>query len=380
MPSKKGEVYLGPLVAGAGLWAPDREPPIARRFSLFTNDSTGLLQQGESLPIHEMGRTHPWLVQIEPESHIEHLVRILKNNLIEAPSRILGLSFKDATTLRELGATDYSVDHQPLISGTDVPFIPDDFARFPFYRNSDDTSTVLISRHILEHATSPRGFLANCRKFVGKSGYLLLEVPDAEPAIENFDFSEIWDEHMAYFTNQSLQLTLESAGFRVLELKKIQSDGEDLLCVLAQPSDHLVRPKAVNISSQVEKTDHFLGAISRAPDILSERFSNLDIRSVTVLGANHRSSNLIDIFLPEGVRVNVIDDDPRKHGLTISKQRVPVVSRHLAKKMEAQPGLIVVALNNFKGAKLLNPLSDFFGGKPLTLPIAHFYREMSCDL
>lgn len=380
MPSKKGEVYLGPLIAGAGLWEPDREPPKAGRISLFTNASTGLLQQGESLPLHEMGRTHPWLVQIEPESHIEHLVGILKNNLIEVPSEIRGLSFKDGTTLRELGATGYSVNHQPLISGTDVPFIPSDFAEAAFFRNSEDPSTVLVSRHIFEHSSSPQEFLTNCRKYLGKSGYLLLEVPDAEPAIENFDFSEIWDEHLAYFTHQSLQVTLESQGFRVLDLKRIQSDGEDLLCVLAQPCDDLVRSKTVSVSSLVEKTDCYLDAISRAPDILTERFSKLGIQSVTILGANHRSSNLIDIFLPEAVEVNVIDDDPRKQGLTISKQRTPVVSRHSAKIKRARPDLIIVALNSFKGAKLVNPLSHFFDGNPLTLPIAHFYRDWSCEL
>lgn len=380
VPSKKGEVFLGPLVPGAGLWAPNIKPPTARRVSLIVDNLTGLLQQGESLPIHEMRRTQPWLVQIEPESHIESLVDLVSESVSKLNTSFCGLSFKDATTLKALEYSGYHVHHEPLIPGIDVPLIQADLARNLPSGDSAGLSTALVSRHILEHASNPGEFLATCRKFVGASGYLIVEVPDAEPAIETLDFSELWDEHISYFTEQSLRIALESSGFSVLQLKKIQSDGEDVLCALAQPSENVLTSHKMTSPRTIAKTHRFLLGISSAPSFLARKFSELNVGSVVILGANHRTSNLIDMFLPGSAEVQVIDDDVRKQGLTISSRQIPVLSRQLCKSAQPQPDLVIVGLNKFKGREVLQSLADLFIGDPQTLTISDFYQHFGSQV
>lgn len=374
MASRELEVFLGPLVAGAGLWEPKQVIPPARKVSLIVENFTGLLRQQEQLPMQEMRRTKTWIVQIEPESHLDSLGALVQENKIGRNISIHGLSFKDVTTLNLLESAGYRVEHSPVIEGTDVPIIQNDFIQSQLADDLPDSARMLVCRHLFEHATEVGKFLGACRNFVGPSGYLLIEVPNAEPAIIEHDFSEVWDEHISYFTSQTIVKTLALSGFKVLSLKKIHSDGEELLCLLAQASSDLNFSQMVADSDLIESSLAFLHRIANGPRVLRDNFSRLAVRSIVIFGANHRASNLIDIFLPKDMFVGVIDDDPNKQGLTISSRKIPILSRVESKSRLQDPDLVVLAFSNPKAKKLRQQITKCFPSEPLLLSIPDFYK------
>ena len=72
----------------------------------------------------------------------------------------------------------------------------------------------IIVRHILEHAHKPINFLSSIRNLVRDGGYLIIEVPDNKKMLDNKDYCYLWEEHIGYFTKDTIVRLLEMVGLR----------------------------------------------------------------------------------------------------------------------------------------------------------------------
>ena len=71
---------------------------------------------------------------------------------------------------------------------------------------------LVIARHILEHTSHTRAFLAWLVATIGDDGIAMIEVPDNEKAFETGQHTVIWEEHSLYFTEVTLRALLVENG------------------------------------------------------------------------------------------------------------------------------------------------------------------------
>jgi hypothetical protein len=311
-----------------------------RELTLTLNSDTGLLSLGNTFTSRELRHSHEWLKYQEPESHCLALgEEVLKLAKIPYGQGVAGLSWKDAglmdscarfghiTTIlypraRHWGSSPEldtwerdSIDVQESISNHDSGVSGPQFS-------------FLSARHLLEHAVSIEKFMAGLAKKVSPDGYVLLEVPDCEEAIASCDYSMIWEEHIHYFTADSLERTLQKLGWRVVKLSREIVEEEAVLIAIVQlpleTSQPVPTPESPrsNIDA-VRFGENFEKRRMKIMTYLIEKQRSGS--SLYVLGANHVASNFLDLFGDEGLFVGCLDDNPEKQGRFISAKSVPIL-------------------------------------------------------
>jgi len=83
---------------------------------------------------------------------------------------------------------------------------------------------LIVSRQVLEHVDDIQGFLQGIRRNLSRDGYLLVEVPRLEKALEDRRFYDFFPDHVNYFSTETLSTALAINGFDVLESKATMWD------------------------------------------------------------------------------------------------------------------------------------------------------------
>lgn len=343
-------VALGSLVPGSGLWGSREKIPKAQPIEIGISDLDRPMQLQRRLPEETLKRTYPWIVQREPESHLGFLVDRLSQVITER-HLVFGASFKDETTLDELKRRRIqTMDSGPIVRGRDVSVIQREFGLTSLRRGSNKNQPrVVVARHLLEHVYDFNSFFGSLREMIGDDGFALIEVPDTLPALSNLDFSELWDEHISYFTIDSLVSVLEAFSFSVLDAGTCVGDGEHVLFAIVQVAPEPRSQRAVSSKSPylaIRYLDSLVKERQRSRQ-LSERLS----QGLVIYGANHRASNFIDIFIPDRLPLWVVDDDVRKQGMWMSSRAVQISSPSDRNLPLGAP--VLVALNEMRFDALL---------------------------
>jgi len=81
---------------------------------------------------------------------------------------------------------------------------------------------LLCFRHVLEHISEPRPFLATVRRVLEASpdGVVYCEVPNGLLALRQLSIWDVIYEHCSYFVCGSLERLFEAAGFEVIEVRE----------------------------------------------------------------------------------------------------------------------------------------------------------------
>ena len=86
---------------------------------------------------------------------------------------------------------------------------------------------VLLARHILEHTEDPQAVLKLFYKVLPENGILVLEVPDCSEVYTGDFFKHFWEEHLQYFTKETITNMVLSAGFNVNESVVLNTEAEE---------------------------------------------------------------------------------------------------------------------------------------------------------
>jgi SAM-dependent methyltransferase len=113
------------------------------------------------------------------------------------------------------------------------------------------TYDLFVSRQNLEHIQDLRDMALAIRRLVKPGGYALIEVPDFAQNIKNRDYA-IWEEHVNYFTEETLQQFCSLAGMVIINSEYLQFSGGSFFSIARtcevpefRPSDSL---KAANLA------------------------------------------------------------------------------------------------------------------------------------
>lgn len=311
--------------------SPD-DPVPSYPFELSVDLSTGLVHLSHLFPVSELRPRHDWITCFEPENHIDELARrITRLPNVNQSTIFLGFSFKDDTTLnriRDLGfdsvsSISPSLDLDIFDHLANVETIQNRFTELPtdqIFRNHKRPD-VLIARHVLEHFYDLPAFLRKIRTVIADSGYVVLEVPDCERGLSLGDCSVLWEEHVFYFTRNTLLMVMARGGFEVIDSFSVPYPLEDSLIIIARKSkseDHQRGfPPTSVLETENTRAFKFVELLHTRRASIVERlaYTKKSGGKIALFGAAHLSFTFVSLHGLESLIDFFVDDDSNKRDL-----------------------------------------------------------------
>lgn len=203
---------------------------------------------------------------------------------------------------------------------------------------------VVVCRHVIEHVRNPLELLAAVRSGLGgKVGSrVFFETPSVDWILRNGVFWDFFYEHCSLFSEATLRLAFERAGFSVIEAREIF--GGQYLWIEAEFADHV--PPGGHAGSETPELARLFSASQ--PELLHRwrvKFSTLlDQGNLALWGAGAKGVTLANLLDPEGACVDcVVDLNPAKQGCFLPGTGHPIVA---PRELSAR---------NVRNAILMNP-------------------------
>jgi SAM-dependent methyltransferase len=223
---------------------------------------------------------------------------------------------------------------------------------------------LVVSRQVLEHIGDFENFFACVDIALADDGYLFLAVPDFAPGRAAGDVSVLWEEHVNYFTEETLLALLARKGFEPLSVKKYNFSGGSL-AVTARRSK--LKSPSFDGRASADAAEQFG---KRARDYgrrLVPALSRLRDKGTQIVmyGAGCRACTFANTFELGGLIDFAIDDQKERQGLFMPGSRIVIRSPDELKK-PSSPLVCLLAVNNENEAEVSAKLKDMLE-RPLTI-------------
>jgi hypothetical protein len=294
----------------------------------------GTVQLAEVPPVDQLRCRFPWLTYREPEGHLDELAMTIGRDFaLKEDSRVIGFTKDDLPLMRRLGFQnsilpnphdDLGISQTPFGVETIQSHLTVDICRQIAlnYGKAD----LLIARYVLEHAQDGAEFLNACRELLNTGGLLVIEVPDSAQAFRDLDVTVLWDEHVFYFTEQTLKRSLQVAGFQLRQFHRIRDSMEDRLVWIGQAGTPTMNDVWVDLSEIDADLQHFQrGWLERRRlfRIWAENIQDSGGK-LAVFGAGHRACTLIDATATSDCIDCIIDDTSEKQKVRFPAGELPI--------------------------------------------------------
>jgi SAM-dependent methyltransferase len=311
------------------------------RLAVCTN--CGMVQLAKPFPHGDLVSPYDWIAYNEPESHLDAVVdKICRLSGLKKDAAICGTSVKDRTTLDRLRARGFGntylleLPDQNGATGatTDVAAIqalltPSKAAEIVASRGPFD---LVIVRHLVEHAARPWAFLEALGTLLAPDGYLVIEVPDCRLNLERQDYTMIWEEHVLYFTPETMPQILAPGGCEPHAIDVYPLPFEDVIVLYARKAasraeqSHIARTA---VDSNQALARRYADAFDHWSATYRRLFRKLtgDGRRLAAYGAGHLTCAFLNFHGLAEHFAFVVDDTPQKQGLFLPKCRLPIVPR-----------------------------------------------------
>jgi hypothetical protein len=315
----------------------------------------GLVQLVNPMSEDMVRSHHAWISYNEPEGHLDQMVDdLIRMTDLKPDSKIVGLSYKDDTTLlrfnrrgfpntyrydmdQDLGITDPLAGLESIQCATTEE-------RVNVLAKKHGQADLLLVRHLLEHAHAPKRFLYALGRLTKPTGSMVFEMPESKKFLVACDYSFVWEEHISYFTIDTLRRLIQYAHFDLCALMTYEYPLEDSLVAVVRPvssGKNADEPAAAEIALGDQYGKHFAQAREVTRAYLSS-FKNQGKR-VVVFGAGHIAAKFLNLFDLQDLIYCVIDDNPHKLGLRMPGSGVPV--RPSAVLIDEKIDLCLLSLN-----------------------------------
>jgi hypothetical protein len=314
---------------------------------------------------------YDWVTYSEPEDHLDELADVIRALPgITPDSQIAGVSFKDDTTLDRLTrrgiARRWRLDlredllldwvHGGHGAETIQAHLTESAAKRVAGRRG--TADVLLVRHIAEHAYNPREFFRALVALTTPGGYLVIEVPDCQRALDAGDCTTLWEEHTLYFTPATFQQTLKLVGLEPVFFRNYLYPFENSLVAVVKSAPPAAPDKTIATDERVRGD-----AFARRLEVRRAAFRNYlaDYRRtrgrIAMFGAGHLASTFLTIMNAPGLIDFVVDDNPNKRGLYMPGSRLPIVGSEAL--MTTDVTLCLLGLNPLSENKVMDRQQAF---------------------
>lgn len=216
---------------------------------------------------------------------------------------------------------------------------------------------LIVFRQVLEHIPEAMPFLRGVDRLLAKGGRVFLDVPDFQPTSQMGDGTTLWDEHVSYFTQDSLLGLLRRAGFAPLEVRKYDFSGGCLAVLLERARDSAApAPRnGADLSGATEFVRLMQAYRLRLTDVL-ERY-RAGGWLIAMYGAGVRASAAANILGFEGSIDVAIDDQKERQGLYLPGAKIPIVGPGDA-RLSGKKMVCLLAVNNENEDKVKSRLAS----------------------
>lgn len=315
----------------------------------------GLLQLARPWPSEELRPRLPWISYQEPEPHLDDVVdRIVRLPGVNHNTLIAGLSYKDYSVLDRLERRGFRNIWKVALSelGLDMPGAGMESIQQVLtpaigksLRASRGAPGVIVVRHLVEHSNSVGTVLQALQSWGDSAAHLVFEVPDSEDTFRKLDVSTLWEEHVSYFTEFTLRRAFAPHGLNLLEVVRYPYALEDCLVafVMGRAPSSLPALDSDSLDAELALGTGFRDGLEDLARRCHRELKKIHGRGETValLGAGHRAATFLNLLSLGNMISCVIDDDPRKAGLFMPGNRLPILSS--AHLMEIRPSLCLLA-------------------------------------
>lgn len=298
-------------------------------------EACGLLQLTDPVPAQKLYTDYHWLSAWKPQPHVARILEIIAELPgLEPTSRVLEIGSNDGSFLAELKKRGHGdvLGIEPAGDAVEAAgergvqtmrafFAEDTAARVALTRGLAD---LVVARQVLEHVQDLDGFARALRAVLRPGGYLLLEVPNFDHCLRHSDYSGLWEEHVNYFTPNTLGGFLQRCGVQVKLQEVFDFCGEALVTVgqytgEVEPADRGHLPDLARAAMSFgDLWPSFREALHDHLEALRQQ------GQIAVYGSGCRACSLIN-FAGLGPLVDhLLDDQPEKQGLYLPGARLPI--------------------------------------------------------
>ena len=326
-----------------------------------------LVQLNNPFPLSQLRPKYNWINYNEPEEHLDKLVKTISNlKNINKSSIIAGVSYKEISTLerfKKIGYNktwvldvkkDLNINNKKLNLETIQDKISKANTNKIIKRNKK--ADVLIVRHILEHSYNTINFIQSLKKLVNHDGYLIFEVPDCKESFSSTDYTTIWEEHILYFTENSLKKMLIGQGLKITYFEIYKYSYENVLIIITKIKKDNSPPKKINL---------IIPKINFNPNLLS--VDKLKIRQkieyfkkekykICLFGTGHAACTFLNILQIHDLVDLVVDDDKNKKSLFLPNSNLEIKNSLKLKKFSKI--LLILGVNSESEKKIISKFKN----------------------
>ena len=329
----------------------------------------GLAQLIDPMPAHVVQSRFPWITYNEPEGHLDDLVdRIEILGLLDSSAFIVGVTYKDDTTLarcqlRGVKRTYRLNQTQDLGIGDSLASLETIQARLDFVL-ADELSKkygqadVLFVRHILEHAHEPKLLIEASRRLTRPGGLLVFEMPDCRKVFDGNDHCFLWEEHIAYFTPETLKDFLRRAGFEQIDILVYPYPMEDSLVAVVVNNNIEAKVDVLANEEEICRARNFAASFLDRKSAIQSKLDDWEKQGhrMAIFGAGHLAAKFVNFYQLKDRFVGVIDDDPHKQNHYLPGSALPVISSTSLETGEVD--LCLLTLSPESEAKVMRAKAD----------------------
>ncbi len=323
----------------------------------------GLMQLSDPIPPEILYGNYTVLSSFKPEPHIAKDLDLLDRLIdLSKTAHILEVGSNDGVFLNALKARGWSnaIGIEPAKDAFEAAQLLGVKTIHAFFNLSTAGEFVrergqcdlLIARQVLEHVMDLRGFCDALRLVLKPGGYLLIEVPNAAMALAAPDYSSVWEEHVNYFTLESLTAYLARYGISILHNETTLFSGE-ILTVLGRFQTEA--SSAASTKYLPELIRQIQSYQAKWPIFRDSLVAYLREHSRTggrtvIYGAGCRACSLINFTGISPFLECIFDDEPSKQGKYMPGSHLPI---HSGDKLEpSRATLCLLAVNAENEAKV----------------------------
>lgn len=302
--------------------------------------SCGVVQLTQPVPSAQLIPPYDWITYREPETHLDSVVsKLLALKGLDRCMAILGLGAKDSTTLDRFRKHGFArvrtieaqrdlvaVAAHAGVESIQALLTPEK-AKSIVERNG--SANLVIARHVLEHAEMPVRFMTALSTLLAPGGYLVIEVPDCSANLARRDYTMIWEEHVLYFTPDTVRQNLAATNCEVVNCDVHPFPFEDVIVLCARKTggqagtthgDPAVSARSVALAEAYGRDFATWTAHYRQ---LFERLT-ANGKRLAAYGAGHLTAAFLHFHDVTQYFACVIDDTPQKQGLFLPKSGLPI--------------------------------------------------------
>lgn len=271
------------------------------------------------------------------QPHIPRLVQMIEESTgLEKTDSILEVGSNDGLFLEVLHRRGY----QRLV-GIEPARDAQDAARqrgiktIPAYFNQETAEEfvanfggcdLFVSRQVLEHVNDLRAFQEAMHMVLSPGSFVVFEVPNFVCNLDAPDYT-IWEEHISYFTPQTLRLFLANAGVRIIHSETTVFSGDTLIVIGKYVGD---LPGERSFKYMKELRPKALNYRDRWPafrDVFTQYLHQHKKKGgkTAVYGAGARLCSLINFVGLRPYIEFIVDDQPEKQGKYMPGSKLPIL-------------------------------------------------------